>query len=175
MTQMQSADRPPLSESQYYMWRCVIALAHADGKVQEEERAYLARVIAGLDRRHGLTPEQKQAFRQDLDQPQEIAALLPKVTDPQFRGQLIDFGRTLVWADGELTPDEDAILKKLHVDLVGNLDVDRLRDEVRTELAARGKEYAAERDKARADSRKKSPIAGALDRLLMKMGYDILD
>ena len=38
------------SKSQFYMWRAVIAIAHADGEVQAEERAYIARVISNLDR-----------------------------------------------------------------------------------------------------------------------------
>jgi uncharacterized membrane protein YebE (DUF533 family) len=175
MAETPTKDRPALSQSQFYMWRCVIALAHADGHVQEEERAYLQRIIAGLDRRHGLSAEQKKVFETDMAQPQDVAALLPHVTDPQFRGQLIDFGRMLVWADGKLTPDEETVLQKLHGDLVGKLDVDGLRTEVRRELAAREKEYAAEKDKTRAESRKKNPVAGALDRLMMKLGYDILD
>ena len=46
-----------LSASMFYMWRCVIAVAHAhaDGQVTDKERAYLNNVFSNMDRAYALT------------------------------------------------------------------------------------------------------------------------
>ena len=164
-----------IDNSLFNMWRCVIALAHADGKVQDEERAYLTKIIDNLGRVYGLTPEQQRIFADDLAKPRKISDLLPLVTNPEHHGQLIYFGENLVWADGELSVREEAIVKKLHDDQMKSLDVEKLRAEVRRELVAHATDYAAEKKKVRAEAQKRHPVFRALDHLLLKLNIDILD
>jgi uncharacterized tellurite resistance protein B-like protein len=164
-----------LDDSLFNMWRCVIAIAHADGKVQDEERDYLTKIIANLDRVYGLSEEQRSAFAKDLAQPAQISEFLPKVTNPAHRSQLIYFGENLVWADGELSAEEEAVVKMLRDAQMSAVDVEKLRSEVRRELVSHQTEYGAERQKARIEAQKRNPMFGAFDRLLLKLGIDILD
>ena len=86
------------------------------------------------------------------------------VTDPALRGQVIDFCHTLVWADGQLTEDEEATFEKLRADQMSRVDVDHLRAEVRENLAREKAEHAAEMDKLRKDIVQKKGWMAALDR-----------
>ncbi|MEZ0260718.1 MAG: DUF533 domain-containing protein [Alphaproteobacteria bacterium] len=162
------------SKSQFYMWRAVIAIAHADGEVQAEERAYITRVISTLDRVYGLTQEQKKAFTDDLVTPQKIEDMVKEIEEPQYRGMLITLGETMVWADGVVTEDEEAVLKKLHANRLGAIDSDRLRNEMKQGTAERRAEFEAENAKLRNDAHSKNPLFRALDRVLVKMGIDLL-
>jgi uncharacterized membrane protein YebE (DUF533 family) len=157
------------------MWRCVIAIAHADGSVQTQERDYLQNVISNLNRAYHLTPEQKKTLEDDLKNPRKISALLPHVTDPQDRASVIYFGDALAWADGELSVDEETILKKLHDDQMAKVDMNRLRAEIAADLKARKAERENEIKKEHAEGQKASPTFAALDRLLLRFGIDILD
>jgi uncharacterized tellurite resistance protein B-like protein len=162
------------SKSQFYMWRAVIAIAHADGEVQAEERAYIARVISNLDRVYGLTPAQKKAFTDDIETPQKIEDMVKEIDEPQYRGMLITLGETMVWADGVVTEDEEAIMKKLHANHMSTLDADRLRIEMKYGAAQRRAVYEAENAVLHDDALNRSPLFRALDRVLAKMGIDLL-
>jgi uncharacterized membrane protein YebE (DUF533 family) len=162
------------SKSQYYMWRAVIAIAHVDGEVQAEERAYLAKIVANLDRSYALTPEQKKAFEDDLHTPQKIEDMVKEIDDPQYRGMLITLGMTLVWSDGVVTSEEEAVLEKLHANQMSTLDSDKLRTELKNGLEKRRADYLAESAKLREEARGGSKLFRALDLVLMKMGVDLL-
>jgi uncharacterized membrane protein YebE (DUF533 family) len=162
------------SKSQFYMWRAVISIAHADGEIQAEERAYIARIISNLDRVYGLTQEQKKAFTDDLVKPQKIEDMVKEIDEPQYRGMLITLGETIVWADGLVTEDEEAVLKKLHASQMSTLDADRLRIEMKYGAAERRAAYKAESEKQRDDAHKRNPFFRGVDYVLAKMGIDLL-
>lgn len=162
------------SKSQFYMWRAVISIAHADGGVQAEERAYLEKIVANLDRTYTLTPEQKKAFADDLQSPQKIEDMVSQIDEPQYRGMLITLGVTLVWADGVVTADEEAVLEKLHAGQMSTLNSDKLRAELKNGMEKRRADYLAESAKLREDVRGKGKLFRALDHVLLKMGIDLL-
>jgi tellurite resistance protein len=163
-----------ISESLFNMWRCVIVLAHADGEVQAEERAYIERIIANLDRVYGLTPEQKNAFDSDLKTPGNLKELLPLVTEPQDRASLVYFADIIVWADGTLSEEEEKLLKQLRDDQMSKVDMNRTRVQIEADRIKRAVEHDTETKKLRAEAEKKSPTFAALDRLLRKVGIDML-
>jgi uncharacterized membrane protein YebE (DUF533 family) len=100
----------PLDDSAFHMWRCVIAVAHADSEVGDAELSYLTRVFAD----HGLSADQRTALGEDLLPPgPDIALLLPKVTQTAHREQLFYFGGLMAQQDGEIDPREEAILRKI--------------------------------------------------------------
>jgi len=161
----------PVSNSTFYMWRCIIAIAHADGTVQPEEKAYIERIIANMDRAYGLTDEQKKTFEQDFQTPQKISDLLPHINDPAVRSQLIYFGGLLAHADGIVTPQEDAILKKLHADQMASLDMDAIRKQVKAHVADEMFHYDLEQSAIR-------PQSGwmrLLDAFMLRLGIDLMD
>jgi tellurite resistance protein len=163
-----------ISESLFYMWRCVIALAHADGEVQAEERAYIERIIGNLDRVYGLTPEQKKTYADDLATAPKLAELLPHVKEPQDRASLVYFADIIVWADGTLSAEEEKLLKQLRDDQMAKVDMDKTRVMIEADRIKRAVEHDTETQKLRADAAKKSPTFAALDRLLRKVGIDML-
>lgn len=169
------AEKSDISDSLFYMWRCVIAIAHADGKIAAQERAYLENVMANLDRVYNLSEDQRTALKTDLDRPQKISDLLPRVTLPADRASLIYFGDVLASADGERSADEDAVLKKLHDDQMSKIDVEKLRAEIDADMAKRRDERAREMKQIHADEDKKHRVFAALDRLMLRFGFDILD
>jgi uncharacterized membrane protein YebE (DUF533 family) len=168
-------DKRELSESLIYMWRCVIALAHADGTVQDEEKTYLDNIVANLDRVYGLTPAQKKVFADDMKTPRKISDLLPHVKNPEDRASLIYFGDLLVWKDGELSASEEEILKKLHDDQMSKVDVAKLEAEIKADLKKRQATRVQELKQLHASEQKKHPVFAALDRLMLRMGIDIFD
>ncbi|TAL27995.1 MAG: TerB family tellurite resistance protein [Alphaproteobacteria bacterium] len=163
----------PVSTSTFYMWRVIIAIAHADGMIQEQERAYLNRIIGNMDRVYGLTPEQKSAFASDLAAPegQNIADLMRYINDPAARGQVIYFGGLLARADGVLDPREDAILKKLHADQMASLDMDQIRKDTRKAVA----DEMFQHDLKMSEIRPQGGLVAVLDSLLLRMGIDVME
>jgi uncharacterized membrane protein YebE (DUF533 family) len=163
-----------INPSLYYMWRCVICIAHADGIVQPEERAYLEKIFANLDRVYGLTPTQKLTLAADLEIPQNLADLLVKVTEPEYRGMLIHFGTLLANADGIVTEDEERLLSMLHAQQMDHIDAEKLREDIRRDMEEHRAELDAEVSAMRAEAYGRSPMLRVLDRMLEKLGLDLL-
>ncbi len=159
--------KPPVGNSQFYMWRCVVALAHADGMVQQEERDYLTRVFG----RMGLNDEQKSTLQADMATAQDIAALLNHINEPEWRGQLVYFAGLLARADGVVDPQEDHILKKLHADQLSSLDMDHIRADVKKAVA----NEMFQHDLKMSELRPQGGLSAIIDSLLLRLGIDILE
>ena len=164
-----------ISDSLFNMWRCVIALAHADGEVQSQERAYIERIIGNLDRVYGLTPEQKKTYADDLAAAPSLKDLLPLVKEPQDRASLVYFADIIVWADGTLSEEEEKLLKQLNNEQMAKVDMNRTRVLIEADRIKRAVEYERETTKLRTEAGKRSPTFAALDRLLRKFGIDMLE
>lgn len=153
------------------MWRCIIALAHADGNVSAQEHEYIANVIANMDRVYGLTDEQRKTFEEDFKTPQKVPDLVRYINDPQVRGQLIYFGGLLAHKDGAVSPEEDSILKKLHADQMASLDMEQIRKDVRVHVA----NEMFKHDLAQSALRPQRGWYHLVDSLLLHMGIDVLE
>lgn len=163
----------PVSTSTFYMWRCVIAIAHADGMIQTSERIYIQKIIDNMDRAYGLTAEQKATFASDLNasKTQSIPDLLRHINDPAVRGQLIYFGGLLARADGVMDPREEAILKKLHADQMASLDMKQIRASAAEAVASETFRH----DLAQQELRPQGGLIAIIDRLMLYIGFDLLD
>lgn len=159
--------KKPVGTSQFYMWRCVVAIAHADGAVQAEERSYLERIFNNM----ALTEEQKATFAGDLAAPQDIAGLLPHINEPEWRGQLIYFAGLLARADGVLDLSEDVLLKKLHADQMASLDMEQIRADVKKAVDSEMFRH----DLKQSALRPQNGLVAVLDSLLLRLGIDILE
>lgn len=160
----------PVSHSLFYMWRCVIVIAHADGQVQQAELDYLRRIFGNMDRAYGLSAEQKSILEDDIARPKRMGDLLPQINDPYYRSQLIYFAGILAHVDGQLHPDEAAILKKLRADQLASLDMEQIRKDVH--LAVEKEMF--QHDVKMHSLRPQSFLFRALDALLLSLGYDIM-
>lgn len=159
------------STNKLYMWRCVVAMAHADDLMHENEQAYLLRMFSNMKARAGLTGEQENILRDDVDNPKDIAKLLPHIVDPVYRSQVIYFARLLAYKDGVLQGEEEVLLEKLHAYIMDGVDINAVRAEVRQHVAAEMLEHEIETD----SGRPKSGIARLLDRLALQFGIDLMD
>lgn len=125
-----------VSESQFYMWRTVFALAHADNVVTQEEVRFMAEALAEVP----FSEEQRGTLNKDAAEPQNIEAMFTGITDVKDQAAFFTFARELVHVDGDYGPEEQAImlkLKELHVkttnidELIGMTSLE-LEDEAET-------------------------------------------
>lgn len=169
MKQMRGTTGETVSTSMFYMWRCIICIAHADGVIHAQEVEYLRRIFKNMDRAYGLTDEQKAIFEDDLETPKQIRDLLPYINDPYFRSQLIYFGGLLAHADGHLHPEEDALLKKLRADQLASLDMEQIRADVHKAVQSEMFQHDLKIDEIWSQS----VLMRAIDALLLYFGIDI--
>lgn len=116
-----------VSTGKFYMLRCVIAMAHADGIVTQDEIGYISHIMNRLN----LRPEQRQILEFDLKAAQRIEDLFPYINEPRFRGQAVDFARIMAFKDGHLHPSEEELLRRLHAYAMDGIDMDSVRASVR--------------------------------------------
>jgi hypothetical protein len=124
-----------ISHNLYYMWRCVIALSHLDGKVSEEEKKYILLTISKLQERFDMSVEQIETLQQDIIKDQSIQELFKHINDPAYRSNVLHFCRILAHKDGNFCPTEQDILSKMHFEVTEGLDFEKIRSEVQENVA----------------------------------------
>lgn len=155
-----------LNHSQFYMWRTVIAMAHADGYVCSDERSYFETIFNNLKNATSISDEQLATLESDLTNKQDPADMFAHIEEPQFRGQAVDFARVLAYKDGNACPDEQAILAKLHGKAMDKVDPNAVNiDSIRQSLEQRSKLESAE-DLANLNDGKGVPLGDLLGRFL---------
>lgn len=160
-----------VSTSKFTMLRCLIAMAHADGVVTEDEIAY----VSALANRMPLTPEQRGILERDLDVPQDIGDLFRHINDPNYRSQVLYFARLMAFKDGVLHPSEQDMLDRLHGLATDGLDMDEIRKDVRKVVEAEMTLHDIRIDENRPRKGKHFiPWMQWLDELLLSLGIDIL-
>lgn len=159
-------DKDLVGTSKFYMLRALIAMAHADGVVCDEERAYMAALMNRLP----LNEEQRKTLETDLEEQQKIEDLLKYINDPKYRGQLPYFARLIAFKDGVLDPSEEALLEKMHASAVDGLDMDAIRAEAKQATLYEMNPHSIQIDK----SRPQGGLFGLFDKMMLAMGFDLL-
>jgi hypothetical protein len=117
-----------ITESQFYMWRTLFAISHADQSVSAEEVRFMAEAMEDMP----FSPEQKAILSEDINHPKKIGDMFKGITDELDQARFFQFARDMVWADGSFGLDEQKImleLSKVHVrnveiqNLVGKIDL----------------------------------------------------
>ncbi|MEZ5919513.1 MAG: TerB family tellurite resistance protein [Alphaproteobacteria bacterium] len=109
-----------VSDSAFYMWRALFALAHADEVVTDEEVRFMAEALEDVP----FSDAQRAQLELDAKNPQDIEAMFLNITDVKDQAAFFKFAHTLVHIDGDYGPEEQAAmlkLKELHVKLA-NID-----------------------------------------------------
>ena len=153
--------------SQFYMFRCVIAMAHADHIVTDEEKAY----IMGFLKKLPFSAEQQSTLMADLEAQQDVGALLSHINEPKYRGQLVYFVRLLAYKDGNLHPKEEELLNYFKLATTDNLDMEGIRGSVNEEIARELILQEIKTDSARPEK----GFSGLLDRFMLFCGIDMMD
>jgi uncharacterized tellurite resistance protein B-like protein len=95
-----------LSASHFAMWRAVVALVHIDGKVTDDERAMVWRLMTGLN----LSPEQHSSLETELEQGVLLEQVLDQITDHRDFSQLIRLATSIFTADHNFDETEQETL-----------------------------------------------------------------
>lgn len=98
-----------ISDSQFYMWRAVIAMVHADGVVTPHETAFIQDAIKDL----GLSEGQLGVMSNDLKTPQDSYEMFSRISDVQDKKKYFSLARAIGWSDGDLDKQERLIIKNL--------------------------------------------------------------
>lgn len=123
-----------ITESQFYMWRTLFAVAHADNVVTQEEIRFMTEALEDVP----FTPEQQDILKDDIANPKDIVEMFSKIEDHKDQAAFFKFARELVWVDGDYGEEEQEImlkLKRLHIQdvnvdtLVGNVGLQLDTDE----------------------------------------------
>ncbi|MCB1532571.1 MAG: TerB family tellurite resistance protein [Alphaproteobacteria bacterium] len=125
----------PISQSEFYMWRTLFAMVHADNVVTDEEVHFMAEALEDV----AFSDEQRAVLEEDIKTPQDIMDMFKHITDQRDQAKFFKFARDLVWVDGDYGQEEQDMMLKLirehteHVnvdDLVGEIDMEFEEDEV---------------------------------------------
>lgn len=106
---MPDSPQDSISPSHFNMIRCILAVAHADGEIQEEERAFLTKMLSKLS----LSDEQQAIIDKEFETPKDVITIFDQIKDPHFKSQVIHFARLMAWKDNQLDPGEKEIIEKL--------------------------------------------------------------
>jgi hypothetical protein len=97
------------SDSHFYMWRAVFAMAYADGSLALEEQGLLYDYLDTVP----FSDEQLEILREDVATPQDVDEMFLRVTEPEDRRIFFEMARTLVWCDGDYDAQEKVIIERL--------------------------------------------------------------
>lgn len=120
----------PISDSRFYMWRTLFAVAHADDIVTDEEVEFMAHVLEDVD----FTDEQTDILKDDITNPKNVELMFQGVTDLNDRVAFFDFARDLVWVDGDFGTQEQSVMIKLQQEHMKRVNVDDMMGQVSLQL-----------------------------------------
>lgn len=119
-----------VTESQFFMWRTLFAVAHADGVVADEEVRFMAEALEDVP----FSEEQRAILNEDIRKAQNAEDMFLGITEAQDRAAFFKYARTLVHIDGEYGASEQAVMLRLKEIHLKQTDVDSLIGSVGLEL-----------------------------------------
>lgn len=98
-----------VSESEFSMWRAVLAFAFVDNHLSLEEQQTLNRYVFSIS----FSDKQLKTLRQDFSEPQNVETLYKRITEAKDKKRFCEMARVLAWCEGDMTKQEETILKRL--------------------------------------------------------------
>ncbi|PCJ99397.1 MAG: hypothetical protein COA45_04990 [Zetaproteobacteria bacterium] len=167
----ESFEKDQVSNSKLYMLRCLIVMAHADGNICEDERAYMSALMNRLP----LTKEQRDTLESDFDNQEDIGNLFRHINDPRYRGQVVYFARLMAHKDGIMHPSEQDLLDRLHSAATDGLDINAIRAETKKAVGAELAIHDINVDSNRPTKHGHPiPYFQLLDEFLLSLGIDLM-
>lgn len=111
-----------MTESRFYMWRSIFALAHADHVVTPEERRFMFDALASQD----FSEDQRAILKDDIEHKKDIGEMFSRVVTEDDRSGFFYYARLLCWSDGDFDEQEQKIVLELKKAHVKNVDVSAL-------------------------------------------------
>ena len=157
--------------SKFYMLRCIIAMAHADGVVCDEEIAYMSAIMNRIP----LNDEQRDTLENDFLEKQNISTLFAHINEPSYRGQVVYFARLMAYKDGDLHPSEQELLDRLHKMATDGLDIETIRADAKKAVEAELFIHDIEINENRPTKHGHIiPYLQWLDEILLALGIDLM-
>lgn len=147
-----------LSESRFYMWRAVFAIAHTDGRVTPEEITFARNYLQNVP----FLPEQKEALLNDLSEPQDVRDLLDQVTDPSDQADFFQFAMMLGWSDGEASASEQKLIDRLNAQQMSRFNRDDIARKIKDSRKAAILRRAVEDEEFARQARDVSSLANVI-------------
>lgn len=116
--------KKPLSDSSFNKWRCLIALAHVDSKLQPTERDFISRKLRSLEEEY-LTEEHMEILLKDLKNQQDPEEFFEEIESENDKIELLRLSYQLFWVDGEFDDREKKAFDTIKTALADLLKVDR--------------------------------------------------
>jgi uncharacterized membrane protein YebE (DUF533 family) len=116
-----------MTESRFFMWRAIFAMAHADGVVTDDEQEFMDEYLGSLP----LSAAQKETLAGDVKTPQDVTEMFANITAQSDRAQFFYFARLLAWSDGDFDAQEKVIIEKLKLPHISSLDMEAVSKSVR--------------------------------------------
>lgn len=111
-----------VTESQFYMWRAIFALAHADDIVTPEELRFMSEILEDIP----FSDEQKAVLKTDATEEQSVEDMFVKITDPADQAEFFKFASKLAHIDGDFGEEEQEVMLKVKQLHLANVDIDEL-------------------------------------------------
>ncbi len=111
-----------VSQSHFYMWRAIFAIAHADGHLSREEESLMDEYLRTVP----FSLEQKAILEDDIIHPKDAGEMLAQVSDHSDQALFFQFARVMCWSDGNYDVQEKEIMERLLGAHMERLDVDAL-------------------------------------------------
>lgn len=148
-------DKEPVSESRFYMWRAVFAMAHADDMITDEERKFMLKAIE----EHNFSDFQKDILLNDIENKQDIASMFSFVTEQEDKSKFFYYARILCWSDGDFDAQEQEVLTRLKRSYIEGVDFEKMMQNVEFELADDDKDKMSD-DRAHFEVSQKRGLIG---------------
>lgn len=109
------------TDSQIAMLEAAIALAHADGRLEDGERAQLRHFVKG---HAALTDAQREELFDKIAHPVTLDDVWSRISDLHDRAHLINIANSIFWSDGLMCHDEQEVLQRIHDAHLATIDVE---------------------------------------------------
>lgn len=98
-----------VTESRFYMWRTILAIAHADHIVTVEEINFLS----NLFRMDKLSSGQQEMLMRDIEHPQNAEKMFRCITSPADRSDFFEYAQEIAYCDNNFHPLERKLINHL--------------------------------------------------------------
>lgn len=147
-----------ISDSRFHMWRAVVALAHADGRIAPEEKDLVNGYLAHVP----FTSEQKEILQDDMTEPQDMVEMFDRISAPEDQGEFFEFARMMNWCDGDYDSQEEKIFERLKSTQMHRVNPDKMRQVLQETRDAQRIQEAAEDAAFRAQAQKNFKLGAFL-------------
>lgn len=162
---------PKFDNEKFNMWRCIVAMAHADNIVMEDEKEYLKNIFDKMKDNTDMAEEHYQILLEDIETPQNVDHLMADLNAPECQSQVVYFARVLAHKDGNLHPTEAQLIEKLRANALEGKNLEEIKKQVASNIQEEMVAIELEGDSQRETT---GPF-GVIDKIALKLGIDLMD